>query len=155
MLTTSPSKAQLILRTERDLQGPCVQEGEGRFSLPLNQVLPVGKPSTIWVKSSGPAIKQQMSHSAQPQLQETTGRSVSQQRSKISECIYIACKQVESRDRVHSETLCEETKCRWAEPELICLVTVCRCPHTLQQCCPSTINACNKTGCSSCWFNMQ
>ena len=55
MLTVSPSSRQLILRTERDLQGPWVQEGEGRLSLPLSQVLPVGKPSTIWVSSSGPA----------------------------------------------------------------------------------------------------
>ncbi len=45
---------QLILRTERDLQGPWVHEGEGKLSPPLSQVLPVGKPSAMWVSSSGP-----------------------------------------------------------------------------------------------------
>lgn len=55
MLTTSPSSMQLILRTERDLQGPWVQDGEGKLSPPLSQLLPVGKPSAMWVSSSGPA----------------------------------------------------------------------------------------------------
>lgn len=54
MLTVSASSMQLILRTERDLQGPWVHEGEGKLSPPLSQVLPVGKPSAMWVSSSGP-----------------------------------------------------------------------------------------------------
>ena len=32
-----------------------MQDGEGKLSLPLSQVLPVGKPSAMWVSSSGPA----------------------------------------------------------------------------------------------------
>lgn len=54
MLTVSASNMQLILRTERDLQGPWVHEGEGKLSPPLSQVLPVGNPSAMWVSSSGP-----------------------------------------------------------------------------------------------------
>ncbi len=54
MLTVFASSMQLILRTERDLQGPWVHEGEGKLSPPLSQVLPVGKPSAMWVSSSGP-----------------------------------------------------------------------------------------------------
>ena len=55
MVTVSPSSVQLMVRTERLLQGPWVHEGEGSPSFPLTHVLPVGRPSAICVNSSGPA----------------------------------------------------------------------------------------------------
>lgn len=56
MVTVSPSSVQLMVRTERLLQGPWVQEGEGRPSFPLTHVLPVGSPSAMCVSNSGPAL---------------------------------------------------------------------------------------------------